>query len=117
MPRATLDLDVWVEPSPDNAKRVWRALAAFGAPLTTLRLHESDFVKPDTVVQLGLPPYRIDILTGLTGVSFAEAWSDRVEALFEGVRVPFMGRDAFFRNKRATGRTKDLADLESLGEE
>ena len=80
-------------------------------------IRESDFGRPDMVVQLGLPPYRIDILTGLTGVSFADAWTDRIEELFEGVRVPFMGRAAFIRNKRVTGRKKDLADLESLGEE
>lgn len=117
VPRATLDLDVWIDSTPANARRVWRALAAFGAPLETLQLQESDLVRPDTVVQLGMPPYRIDILTGVSGVSFAEAWDDRVEADFGNLRVPFMGRAAFVRNKRATGRKKDLADLESLGEE
>jgi len=117
VPRATLDLDVWIDSTPANARRVWRALAAFGAPLETLQLQESDLVRPDTVVQLGMPPYRIDILTGVSGVPFAEAWDDRVEADFGNLRVPFMGRAAFVRNKRATGRKKDLADLESLGEE
>lgn len=114
--RATVDLDIWIEPSPDNATRVWAALAAFGAPLETLEIHEADFTRPDTVAQFGLPPYRIDILTGVSGVSFEEAWNERVEDLFEDVRVPFLGRAALIRNKRASGRKRDLADLESLGE-
>lgn len=116
VPRATVDLDVWVDPSPENAKRVWAALAAFGAPLDTLEIHEADFTRPDIVAQFGLPPYRIDILTGVSGISFADAWEGRVEDLFEDVRVPFLGREALIRNKRASGRTKDLADLEALGD-
>ena len=116
IPRATVDLDVWVDSSGENASRLWAALAAFGAPLATLQLQPSDFTRPDTVVQLGLPPYRIDILTGVSGLSFEEAWAERVEAAFEGVRAPFIGRAALIRNKRASGRTKDLADLEALGD-
>lgn len=115
VPRATVDLDVWVDASADNARRVWAALAAFGAPLEALDIAESDFTLPDKVIQLGLPPYRIDILTGVSGVSFSDAWDGRVEDLFDGVRVPFMGRAAFILNKRASGRLKDLADLESIG--
>jgi hypothetical protein len=69
------------------------------------------------VVQLGLPPLRIDVLTDVTGVQFDEAWPDRLEADFDGVQVPFIGRAALIRNKRASGRTRDLADLESLGED
>jgi hypothetical protein len=117
VPRATVDLDIWIDASAGNANRVWAALAAFGAPLESLQIRESDFTRPDTVVQLGLPPYRIDLLTGLSGVEFEEAWSERVEDFFDDVRVPFIGRAAFIRNKRASGRTKDLADIESLGEE
>jgi hypothetical protein len=117
VPRATVDLDVWIDPTPENAKRVWAALAAFGAPLDSLQIRESDFTRPDTVAQLGLPPYRIDILTGVSGVTFDEAWNERVEDLFYDLRVPFIGRAAFIRNKRASGRTKDLADIESLGDE
>lgn len=116
VPRATVDLDVWIEASPQNATRVWAALAAFGAPLDTLQLAESDFSRPDVVVQLGLPPYRIDILTAVSGLTFSEAWEDRVEDRFADVRVPFIGRAALIRNKRASGRTKDLADIEALGE-
>ena len=116
VPRATLDLDVWIDRSPSNARRVWVALAAFGAPLESLKIAEADFVRADLVVQFGLPPYRIDILTGVSGVSFDEAWNARVEDTFDDVRVPFLGRASLIRNKRASGRTKDLADLESLGE-
>ena len=116
IPRATVDLDIWIEATPENAKRVWAALAAFGAPLHTLQIAESDFSRPDVVVQVGLPPYRIDILTGVSGLTFAEAWEDRVEDRFAGVPVPFIGRAALIRNKRASGRTKDIADLEALGE-
>jgi hypothetical protein len=116
VPRATVDLDVWIDPTPENARRIWVALAAFGAPLETLQVREADFTRPEMVVQFGLPPYRIDILTGVSGVSFEEAWNERIEDQFEGVRVPFIGRAALIRNKRASGRMKDLADLESLGE-
>jgi hypothetical protein len=68
------------------------------------------------VAQLGVPPYRIDMLTSISGVDFDFAWADRLEGEIVGVRVPFLGRKSFIMNKRATGRTKDLADLESLGE-
>ena len=114
VPRATVDIDIWIDPHPDNARRVWRALAEFGAPLDALRLQESDFVKSDSVAQLGLPPNRIDILTGVSGLTFDEAWSARIEAEIEGVRVPILGRDALIRNKRASGRNKDLGDVEAL---
>ena len=116
VPRSTVDLDVWIDASPDNAKRVWAALTAFGAPLVALNISEADFVRPNMVAQFGLPPYRIDVLTGVSGVSFDEAWKDRVEDYFGDVRVSFIGRAAFIRNKRASGRTKDLADLESICE-
>jgi len=117
VPRATVDLDVWIDASPANARRVWSALAAFGAPLESLQIRESDLTRPDMIAQLGLPPWRVDILTSISGVAFDEAWSERVEDFFDDVRVPFIGRAAFIRNKRASGRTKDLADIESLGQE
>lgn len=70
VPRATVDLDVWIDPSPANARRVWQALASFGAPLESLMIHEADFARPDVVAQFGLPPYRIDSLTSVSGISF-----------------------------------------------
>ncbi|HET9371102.1 MAG TPA: hypothetical protein VFO19_12670 [Vicinamibacterales bacterium] len=111
-PRATGDLDVWIEATPENAAHVLKALAAFGAPLD--RVTVEDFSRPGVVLQLGLPPVRIDILTELTGVTFAEAWPDRVQAPFGPLAVDVIGKDAFVRNKRALGRLKDLGDVESL---
>jgi hypothetical protein len=111
-PRATGDLDVWVEATPDNAARVVRALAAFGAPLSAVS--ERDFATPGVVYQIGVPPVRIDILTTLTGVTFAEAWPGRVRRPFGPVEADFIGREAFIRNKRATGRAKDLGDIEGM---
>lgn len=115
VPRATGDMDVLIEPGAENASRVWRALGAFGAPLHSLEVRETDFAKPDIVVQLGLPPYRIDVLTSISGVTFDEAWADRLDGEMQGVPVAFLGRDTFIRNKRATGRKKDLLDIELLG--
>jgi hypothetical protein len=111
-PRATGDLDVWVQPTEANAGRVMRALAEFGAPLQDVQA--SDFATPGVTYQIGVPPGRIDILTDLTGLTFVEAWNDRVRRPFGDVDVDFIGRAAFIRNKRATGRTKDLADIEGL---
>ncbi len=117
VPRATQDLDVLVDPSPSNAKCVWRALAAFGAPVSDMAVTLEDFSRPATVVQLGLPPRRIDLLTEITGVTFADAWQTRVEHEVEGLRIPILGREALIANKRATGRRKDAVDLEALGEQ
>ena len=111
-PRATGDLDVWIDAAPDNATRVMRALADFGAPVD--RITESDFTQAGITYQIGVPPGRIDILTELTGITFAEAWPDRIRRPFGDVEVDFIGRAAFLRNKRATGRLKDLADIEGM---
>lgn len=113
-PRATGDLDLWVEPTPENAARVMRALSRFGAPLRDVR--EKDFCEPRIVFQIGVPPRRIDILTSLSGLTFLEAWMDRVLHRFGDCEVFFLGRQSFIRNKRALARAKDLADLESLGD-
>ena len=114
VPRVTGDLDVWIEATPDNAARVWRALVEFGAPLASLRVTEDDFSRPDQVVQFGLPPYRIDVLTSVSGLDFKEAWQARSEDTLFEVHVAFLGRDDLIRNKRASGRPKDLRDIEAL---
>jgi hypothetical protein len=111
-PRATGDLDVWVEATPANAQRVLHALGEFGAPLTDIS--EADFQRPGITYQIGVPPGRIDILTDLTGLTFAEAWSDRLRRPFGDLEVDFIGRASFIRNKRATGRPKDLGDIEGM---
>ena len=109
-PRATWTW--WINATPDNARCVMRALDAFGAPMT--HITEADFACPGITYQIGLPPRRIDILTELTGLTFAEAWPGRVRASFGGESVDFIGRADFIRNKRQTGRLKDLADIEGL---
>lgn len=118
VPRATMDLDVWVEPSEANAERVWDALVRFGAPLKDLGIRREDFSRSGTVVQLGLPPQRIDLLTGISGVpDFEAAYAHRVMRTIAECQVPFIGRAELIDNKRATGRLKDQADVEALGEE
>jgi hypothetical protein len=114
LPRATGDLDVLVRPEPENAGRVYRALLAFGAPLAAHGVTEADFCTPGTVYQIGLPPRRIDILTEISGVSFAEAWASRLELQILGGPLPFLGRNALIANKRAAGRPKDLVDAATL---
>jgi hypothetical protein len=111
-PRATGDLDVWVEPSPENAVKVLAALRRFGAPLHDLT--EADLSRPDVVFQIGVPPRRIDVLTSITGVTFDDAWTDRREVAYGTVRCPVIGRDALIRNKTALGRPKDLLDVDLL---
>jgi hypothetical protein len=111
-PRATGDLDVWVEAEPENADRVMRALRRFGAPLSEVTA--ADFARPGVVLQIGVPPGRIDVLTELTGLQFADAWPSRDPGRFGSLAVDFLGRADFIRNKRATGRSKDLGDIEGL---
>lgn len=114
VPRATGDLDIWVRPIPANARRVRDALARFGAPLHDLTLE--DLGRPDLVFQIGVPPARIDLLTSITGVSFEEAWQNRITVPIDDLRVAVLGREDFLRNKRAAGRPKDLADIALLEE-
>ena len=112
LPRATGDLDVWIEPTPENAGRAMRALRAFGAP--TAQLTETELATPGVILEIGLPPIRIDILTTISGVSFAEAWPARLIARFDEIEVPALGREHLILDKRATGRPKDLIDLRVL---
>jgi hypothetical protein len=113
IPRATGDIDIWVRPTSENAIRVMRALKRFGAAL--LDLTEEDLATTDTVFQMGVAPNRIDVITGISGVTFDEAWPSRVTVAIEGLTVPVIGRDDLLRNKAASGRPKDLADLAALG--
>lgn len=113
-PRATEDLDVLVRPSRENAARVYRALAAFGAPLHAFEVTEADFASYDGVLQLGVPPHRIDVIVRADGISFDDAVAAGDAFILEGRRIPVIGRDALLTNKRASGRTQDLADVEAL---
>lgn len=110
--RATKDIDVWIRPTPENARRVVEALVEFGAALhgTTIE----DLSGPDFVLQLGVAPIRIDILTSITGVEFDEAWTSRLRTTFAGEAVGVLSREHLIRNKTATGRTQDAADVEAL---
>jgi hypothetical protein len=114
-PRYTGDMDIWIRPDHQNAKRIFAAIDEFG--FGSVGLKESDFVNPEKVVQLGVPPVRIDILTSLTGVSWEDAFSGRVGGKYGETTVYYLGRDQFIINKRALARKKDLADLEALGEQ
>jgi hypothetical protein len=115
-PRATGDMDVWVQPERANAERVWAALDKFGAPLLDHGLTLEDLHREGTVYQMGLPPFRIDVLTAISGCSFEEAWAGRLEQSLDGRPIPFLGLEDLLRNKRAAGRTKDLLDIELLRE-
>ncbi len=111
-PRATKDFDLWVEASPDNAARVMRALRAFGAPLGTLS--EDDLARPGLGFRMGTPPFRIAILTEISGVEFAEARPGRQTLDASGVTLCVIGREHLLRNKTAAARPQDLADVDVL---
>lgn len=115
VPRMTKDLDLWVFPESTNADAVVTALHEFG--FTGLGLTAKDFEEEGIVVQLGYPPNRVDLITSPTGVSFSACWQDRLELNLDGVQVPFIGLDGLKANKRATGRSQDLVDLETLESE
>jgi hypothetical protein len=111
-PRFTGDMDFFVECSPENANRLAAALVQFG--FGGLGLGAEAFLQPETVVQLGRPPNRIDLLTSIDGVGFAKAWQAKVPGELDGAPVHFLGREDLLANKRASGRPQDLADLDNL---
>ena len=111
-PRYTGDLDIWVRSSSPNVERLLEVLARFG--FGGLGLSAEDFLKPDSIVQLGYPPVRIDLLTSIDGVEFEQCYRNRVLIDVEGTNLPIIGIDEFRANKRAAGRAQDIADLESL---
>ena len=115
MPRATGDLDIWIRPDPENARRVWMALAQFGAPVADITYEE--LARPGLFLQIGVAPVRIDILTDIDGVSFDDAWEERTERGFGDLPVPVISRKHLLINKKATGRPKDLADAAWIEEQ
>jgi hypothetical protein len=108
-PRATGDLDIWVRNDPENAQRIMRALSKFGAP--AIQLSAEDFTSTDLVVQFGVEPCRIDLLTGIDGVEFAEAWQNRVTIALDDLEIFVLSKGDLLRNKVATGRDKDQGDI------
>jgi hypothetical protein len=113
VPRFTGDIDILVNHSPENAVLIVQSLAEFG--FGSLGLTSQDFCQPEQIIQLGVPPVRIDILTTITGVSWRRADSGKESGLYGDIPVHFLGKQQYIENKRATGRIKDLADLEALG--
>jgi len=111
-PRYTDDLDVWVECTPENARLLIQVLDDFG--FSSLGLAENDFSEPDNVIQLGYPPQRIDLLTGLSGVSFKECYPARERFQHNGLTMAIIGLECLRKNKKAVGRHQDLGDLENL---
>ena len=111
-PRYTGDIDFFVEPSPENARRIVNALRQYG--LGGFGLTEQDFVQGDRIIQLGVPPRRIDLITGLSGVSFEEAWNSKLEVPLGGVQAYVVSREVLMKNKAAAGRAKDKADIEEM---
>jgi hypothetical protein len=111
-PRATGDLDLWIEPSLLNAEKVFRALANYGAPLE--RITPADFTNPGIILQIGVAPNRVDILTSLTGLTFDEAWKNRKPTSFGEIPLFVISESDFVRNKRSVGRPQDLVDAEEI---
>ena len=111
-PRATMDIDIWIMPSPENADAVLRAIGRFGAPLH--ELSRDDLVTEGTVFQIGVAPRRIDIITSASGLQFEEAFERSLAVEIEGIEVRIPSVEDLIANKRASGRTKDLADVEAL---
>jgi predicted nucleotidyltransferase len=114
-PRATKDLDIFIQSDPENGEAVFRALAEYGAPLEGMTA--ADFSnKPDSVFQIGVPPVRIDILQSISGVTFDEAWENRITAFIDEIPTNVISRDDLIRNKLAAGRRRDLLDVEDIRE-
>jgi len=111
-PRYTKDMDVWILVNPENAHNIVEAIRAFG--FASLKLDEHDFLTPNTVIQLGQPPNRIDILTNATGLNFIDCYPHKMDAIIDGVTISFIDLENLKKNKRAVGRHQDLADLEHL---
>lgn len=111
-PRSTGDIDIWINPTPTNAKKVYQALIKFGAPLFDLTAE--DLHQLGNVFQIGIAPRRIDILTGISGVEFAEAKEDFIRLELYGMELPFISLEKLIINKEASGRDKDLIDLKNL---
>jgi len=114
-PRYTGDIDILIHPDTANAHRILSALDELG--FGTVDLMAGDFEKTENVIQLGVPPVRVDIITSITGVSWEDACAGRIQGKYGDIPVYYIGRKQFISNKRAVARKKDLADMEALGED
>jgi len=111
-PRFTKELDVWIEPTPENAQKVFVALKAFGAPLQKITIE--DFTDPKNIYQFGVAPSRIDVLMGISGVEFPEAWKNKKPVQYGNIRINILSSEDLLRNKQASGRPQDLTDAHLL---
>jgi predicted nucleotidyltransferase len=111
-PRYTGDLDIWLNPTPKNAESILKSVNEFG--FSSFKLSLADFMTPGNVIQLGYPPLRIDLLTEIDGVTFEDCFKNRKEVLVEGLNVNFIGYDDLLKNKKETGRPRDIDDIDNL---
>ena len=111
-PRATGDIDIWVESSPENSEKIYQSLSEFGAPISDIE--QKTFCEEGIVFQIGLAPRRIDIITKIEGVNFQNAYSDKREIEVEGIKIPFISKEDLIKNKESTGREKDKLDAKYL---
>jgi len=107
--RGTGDFDLWIRISEENAERVWKALVSFGAPLFDLK--KEDLMTPGMVFQMGMPPYRIDVINAVDGIDFDDAWPSRLFVKFDGLKIPVIAKSDLLQNKRTMNRAKDRADI------
>jgi|SRR6187401_1910784 len=111
-PRYTGDLDIWLNPTPENAELILRSVNEFG--FSSFRLSVEDFIKPGNVIQLGYPPLRIDLLTEIDGVHFKECFENRKEVTIDNLKVNFIGYNDLLKNKKESGRPRDIDDIDNL---
>lgn len=111
-PRYTGDLDIWLNPTPENAEKILVSVNEFG--FSSFKLSKEDFTKPGNVIQLGYPPLRIDLLTEIDGVTFEECFKNRKEVVMEDVKVNFIGYNDLLKNKKESGRPRDIDDIDNL---
>ncbi|MCC6683207.1 MAG: hypothetical protein IT445_20110 [Phycisphaeraceae bacterium] len=112
--RTTKDIDLWIEATPKNARRVWDALMKYGAPLAAHQVQPRDFQARDLVYQMGVPPVRIDLITNIADIDFEAAWKQRIDVELSGMRVPVIGLSHLIQAKEAAGRPQNLLDVQSL---
>ena len=113
-PRATGDIDIWVEASSENSEKIYQSLSEFGAPLSEVT--KTTFCEEGIVFQIGVAPRRIDIITKIDGVDFNKAYSDKQKIEIEGIKIPFLSKEDLIKNKESTGREKDQLDAKYLRE-
>ncbi len=111
-PRFTKDMDIWIEPTQENAAKIFEALKAFGAPLQGIKIE--DFANPQNIYQIGVSPSRIDIIMGISGVKFPTAWRNKKHVKYGDVQINILSAEDLLRNKKASGRPQDLADVSML---